>query len=752
MKAIPSSCRARPRLLKSGIACMTLCLTLVSTAAWADRFSDLEQYLGIQFTPGDIKGPQCLGMTFLSFSVPECPAGKHAEWISLLRQYRSMRYNYIAYDGSRYELPALKWAQASFVEPQMMAGDRYFYDPVAGKYTVDRYLDDLNTRYGGIDSVLIWPVYPNMGIDDRNQLDFIRDMPGGITGVRQMVGQFHQRGVRVLFPMNMWDQGTRSPGASWPQAIAKLMKAVNADGVNGDTQDGVPLGFFDAAETLGHPLAFEPEDHAPDEDLQWDVMSWWYPSTSLHPTIEDEFVPVVNESKWMEPRFMALISDRWAHSHIGDIQTAFFNGVGVVSWENVWGIWNGITPRDGEALRRFGTLSRALVGYLHSPDWEPFYPTLQFGVFASRWPEGDKTLWTVINRSAYEVDGKQLSIPFKAGEHYFDLYAGAELKGERQGSDVVLSFPIEKYGFRAILATPGDLGPEMRELIKRMKLMSAKPLSAYSDDWHPLPQLMVPIAPSKLHSTAPAGMVAIPAGHFDFLVHGIEVEGGNEPGVDVQYPWENIARRFHEHEMTIPRFFIDRYPVTNADFKNFIDATHYSPRDDHNFLKDWSGSTVPRGWGRRPVTWVSLGDARAYCAWVGKRLPHEWEWQYAAQGTAGRLYPWGSQWRSDAVPTPDKSRKLTGPDPVDAHPGGASPFGVMDMVGNVWQWTDEFRDEHTRAAILRGGSYYQPQGALSFFYFPQAYQNDEHGKYLLMAPSIDRAGTVGFRCAADATQ
>ena len=74
------------------------------------------------------------------------------------------------------------------------------------------------------------------------------------------------------------------------------------------------------------------------------------------------------------------------------------------------------------------------------------------------------------------------------------------------------------------------------------------------------------------------------------------------------------------------------------------------------------------------------------------------------------------------------------------------------MVGNVWQWTDEFRDEHTRAAILRGGSYYQPQGALSFFYFPQAYQNDEHGKYLLMAPSIDRAGTVGFRCAADATQ
>jgi formylglycine-generating enzyme required for sulfatase activity len=70
------------------------------------------------------------------------------------------------------------------------------------------------------------------------------------------------------------------------------------------------------------------------------------------------------------------------------------------------------------------------------------------------------------------------------------------------------------------------------------------------------------------------------------------------------------------------------------------------------------------------------------------------------------------------------------------------------MIGNVWQWTDEYVDEHTRAAILRGGSYYQPQGAI--WYFPQAYRNDQHGKLLLMAPGKDRAGTVGFRCVVDA--
>ena len=104
-----------------------------------------------------------------------------------------------------------------------------------------------------------------------------------------------------------------------------------------------------------------------------------------------------------------------------------------------------------------------------------------------------------------------------------------------------------------------------------------------------------------------------------------------------------------------------------------------------------------------PVVHVSFYEAAAYAAWAGKRLPHEWEWQYAAPGgDEHRIYPWGNQWEPTDVPAPAKGRSLTAPDPVDAHPSGASPCGVMDMVGNVWQWTDEFVDDHTGAAILRG--------------------------------------------------
>jgi formylglycine-generating enzyme required for sulfatase activity len=145
---------------------------------------------------------------------------------------------------------------------------------------------------------------------------------------------------------------------------------------------------------------------------------------------------------------------------------------------------------------------------------------------------------------------------------------------------------------------------------------------------------------------------------------------------------------------------------------------------------------------------VSLEDARAFAHWAGKRLPREWEWQYAAQGTDGRRYPWGEEWDAAAVPAPQTARVLIGPAPVGAHPQGTSPFGVLDMVGNVWQWTDEYADARTRAAILRGGSYFRPQG--SQWYFPQAYRLDQHGKYLLMAPSIDRSGAIGFRCVRDA--
>jgi len=669
-----------------------------------------------------------------------CTPEDFEAWLKDITHWRAERKIRIGYSNERYLKPEFKWAQSAFMQPQMMVQDRYFYDPVAGKYTVDRYLDDLEKRYGGIDAVLIWPTYPNMGIDNRNQHDMIRSMPGGIAGVRQMVADFHRRGVRVLFPMMMWDQGTRDPGKPWPEAIAEIMKEIGADGINGDTQDGVPLAFSQAADQSGHPLVFEPEGSPSDEALAWNVLTWGQ--------YKFGFVPTVDRFRWLEPLHQVNISHRWNRDKTDDLQYAFFNGEGWESWENIWGIWNGITPRDGEATRRVATIERAVAPFFASEQWQPFYPTHLYGVFASKWPLSDKTVWTIVNRNEYDVSGRQISVPYKQGMRYFDLYHGIELTPEHDGDQAVLSFPIEAHGYGALLATTGEPDTQVTQLMAKMKQLTATPLSSYSHEWKPLPQQIVDIPKTETASTVPEGMVKVPAADYLFKVQGIEIEGSNDAGVDVQYPWEDIPRRYHEHKMHIASFYIDKYPVTNAAFKKFLDATHYHPKDDLDFLKDWKNGKYPDGWGNKPVTWVSQEDARAYAKWAGKRLPHEWEWQYAAQGTDGRLYPWGNDWDSTKVPAPDRSRTMRAPDDVDAHPAGASPFGVMDLVGNVWQWTDEYIDEHTRGGILRGGSYYQPQG--SIWYFPQAYRNDQHGKLLLMAPSYDRSGGLGFRCVKDA--
>ena len=156
------------------------------------------------------------------------------KWIGDMKRWRVEQLKRIGYDGAEYDRPELKWTQSSYMQPQMMIEDRYFYDPVAGKYTVDRYLDDVEKRYGGIDAVLVWPTYPNIGIDSRNQFDMFHDMPGGVEGIKKMVDDFHRRSVRVLFPVMLWDQGTHDPGKPEQAVLAEQLAAVGADGVNGD--------------------------------------------------------------------------------------------------------------------------------------------------------------------------------------------------------------------------------------------------------------------------------------------------------------------------------------------------------------------------------------------------------------------------------------------------------------------------------------------------------------------------------------
>ena len=620
-----------------------------------------------------IEAPKCLQLP----QQPSCSEEELNSWIADLRHWRAEHLIRMGFDDTYYRQPALSWTQSSFVQPQMMVEDRAFYDPATRRYTVDHYLDDLVKRYGGIDSVLIWHTYTNIGIDNRNQYDMLRALPGGLEGVRQMVSDFHRRGVRVLFPVMLWDQGTRDEGKPNWQATAELMKEIGADGVNGDTLDGVPLAFSKAADAIGHPLALEPESKpGHDEMLAWNTMSWGY---WTYP-----YLPPVSKNKWLVPAHMVNVCSRWARDKTDNLQSAFFNGVGYESWENVWGIWNGITPRDGEALRRIATIERGVAEFLTSPEWRPYSPTLTYGLFASEFPRNHETVWTLVNRSESNLNGQQLRIPYRPGTKYYDLYHGIELTAELSGRDAVLSFDVEAHGYGAIFATDQAAEGKVLTLMQAMRPLASRSLSSFDQAWKFVPQHIVAIERTPKAHDQLEGMVQIPASEFYFRVHGVELEGDNDVGVDVQYPWEDSPRRYHGRQMRLEGFWIDKYPVTNAEFKKFLTASSYRPADSFNFLKDWRDGNFPHGWDNKPVTWVSLDDARAYARWAGKRLPHEWEWQYVAQSSDGRIFPWGNQWDASAVPTPEKDRLLRGPDEVNAHDQkGASPFGVHDLVGNV---------------------------------------------------------------------
>lgn len=200
------------------------------------------------------------------------------------------------------------------------------------------------------------------------------------------------------------------------------------------------------------------------------------------------------------------------------------------------------------------------------------------------------------------------------------------------------------------------------------------------------------------HTTIGIEWVRIPAGEF---LMGSHVEQ------DV-HMFEDEAPQF---TLYLDEYQISRYPVTNAQYKKFMIAT------GHDAPPHWSDGEIPAGEEHHPAVNVSWHDTLAFCEWAGVRLPTEAEWEKAARGADGRLYPWGNQ-------PPDPTRcnfdLFVGMTvPVGSYPAGASPYGVCDMAGNVWEWTasvwldsyENYEEQITKnnesslRRVLRGGGF-----------------------------------------------
>jgi formylglycine-generating enzyme required for sulfatase activity len=223
-------------------------------------------------------------------------------------------------------------------------------------------------------------------------------------------------------------------------------------------------------------------------------------------------------------------------------------------------------------------------------------------------------------------------------------------------------------------------------------------------------------------------MVLIPRGSFVM---------GSDPQTD------GLARTAEQPQQTLslPDYYLARTPVTNAQYAAFVSGAKYTPP------RYWSGTRPSWGKGQHPVVSVSWYDAVAYCRWLvqttGKpyRLPTEAEWEKGARGTDGRTYPWGDQWDASCCNTKESGREDT--TPVGRYLQGASPYGLLDMAGNVWEWTsslywaypyraDDGREDLStpESRVLRGGSwldfYDSARAAYRRSYVP-AYHSRTHG-------------------------
>ncbi|MEW6136020.1 MAG: SUMF1/EgtB/PvdO family nonheme iron enzyme [Bacteroidota bacterium] len=719
-------------------------------------------------------------------------AGNWQDGLKMMFQERWL-YDLKNFDNSLFERADLAWIRKAWIMLLQFAWDQNYYDSQSGRYSYSDYMNYFDRLTGGYDIFTLWPTWPRLGLDPRNQFDLYYDLPGGIDEIRKQADLAHQRGKRYFISYNPWDASTRHE--EHMKGLARLLRDTDADGVVLDTRGESSRELQETADAVKPGIIMYSEGMAIPRHMPGII------SGRVHDALY--MPPVLNLNKFIKPDFAIFRVLQLADGDLTrEIGISFFNGYAV----EINTMRPGRPDRMESELRYLGRTTKILrenQSVFFNYNYFPMVETRVDSIYVNKWKTDEKIIYTIFslrpegfNGPLFVFDEMQAINPSIAEEpyHFVSLYNHEEIKPVRHEGKWWLpvkteAFPRVDLGTRRegrvdciavlprllevslkndsltfgsafgdrITITAGnpvygarsydfDINKQTLSLLKTFGRYEGKiVVQLYAGD-ELMDERILEIAPgtprllttentSRKFKETPKGMVRISGGKYAFAAR---------RAVGTQEPFIHYPDHSDTIYLNISDYYIDKYPVTNAQFKAFLEASHYIPEDTTNFLKHWKNGKIPTGLENHPVVYVSYEDALAYARWKGVRLPTEWEWQYAAQGNTSYVWPWGNEFDSLRC-----NSGLNYTTPVDAYPAGDSPFGVADLVGNVWQMTADLYDDGAYYfVILKGGSHFKPTG--SEWYVEGGPQPVYHRQILIkVSPSFDRSSTVGFRCAAD---
>lgn len=584
------------------------------------------------------------------------------------------------------------WAASCHHVRLVWLWDERLYDRQRRTFTIDEFVAQDRRVYGGFDAVVLWHAYPVVGLDERNQWDFYRD----VAELPGIIAAFQRHGVRVFLNYNPWEVGTRRTGRGDAEELAELLDWSGADGAFLDTLKRGDADLVQALKSLDRPRALETESRVPLRSLADHALSWaqWF---------ADSRPPGVLRAHLFDRRHMMHHTRRWNRDHSEELQSAWVNGCGMLVWDDVFGVWVGWNDRDRATLQAMQHVQRTFGTLLREGSWEPLvdlHPdAITAGVYAHRYRLGDTTLWTVVNRGNTAWSGPVLTVP-PDQESWFEVCHDAPIRTE--AGTVGTTVPARGIAGLLRTAPAGVDATRAAELVAASRQRPALTSTTFQ------PRPIADVHPAARATGPRSGTVPLRPGWRVQEVVYRRRETGQGDEVRWVNTWKPLPPELHaivrEHrEVVIGAVAVDEHEVTIAQFRDFLDATGYQPAESNRFLVGTSGQAPDR-----PVTGVSLDDARAYAAWRGARLPTPAEWAAGEQdGTLRRREPL------------------------------------------VWNLTSvERTDGVTRYTILVGGSAFAARGAE---WYPDGGQRPPgwEFKYLLPGGGLERSVRIGFRCAVD---